>query len=1778
MDILEYLIKILIILLSVFAMAVPFLFSALRVRMDKTAKTRHKHLRVVVFAVVYCIVLTVVLALIEDFYKQIETWAMSIDLLRRLAELVAVSDRVKYCATVFGAILLNVGVGLLYLVVQNLARIGLKKKDLSKPGKKNGTFTRFQALERYLIGRINNETGKLAARILKAFNIAISVIYLVMFALFQIPALSEATWIPYAFLASLFKSGYMLPVLTMLPLWELYWLLSGIQLTREECPALEGQVKKQQAPPPDLDAARDECESRFEGYHVVDFSVPPVGVERPTANNDHPITDLIAQAIKNDQRFGRDPDAAYLNAVDKLLESKVNLIVKGSLFSEFGMYFVRYLNMILAQGGTLIFLCSSDEEIRATHDYLSRALSVVAGLYFVATERTNTDLDIPIWGISRVCNNCDMQDENAIDDRHILITTPDYICSPEFETKHEDFIRNIHDVILVNTYAILSMHAPRLSMMNTRFLHIIKYNVTSAAAETPEAANYQARPIADPIRYLCFDDSNIPGLDRVLRNLIDPPRRPGQDASTPSFKAVDCMSYRENTQVVCFNYGPPRGADGVAREVQLIPTKDHLASVFNMAYLFLTKGFGGVYLYTEDAIPYRGMIDSALSNDARLVTEFDNARFHLNQYAYDPDDYDVIVAIDGSCNLPATVRRYANLAGDRKVLINVVSKPYMLRDYYAANIESLWETEQSALIPVCDRTARDTALRILVKTNSGGITEEELFRIALSEPSFEEMARAHDTQSIIQRVLSLFDVANDTGDAVFDHFEFATVRDFNDSGTYCHNTRLRLRQQGKLYDFLEGRNLVRLTTKNNVYTLPLPKSRISQRYISQQNLLYDGTLYRINAIDARHGVIDVLQATGGQNIETYDYIQNRLYRVELSADPNTGCTQLYPPKHIMLNGQSGEVSVSDVYVSVWRAPTEVITLGYTALDPHTFERNDNGRKHPGSGCQYVDLTAPGNRPVAMQAYRRYGALKDSYYKTDRDQNDFIRYGAQLSELGAQMLSIRICGKFGGKGDRIACLAATAMGELMRTIFPDLCDSIAIVPVLRDATLLQSGDGETIGRLQPQLELTRDDAILADMSRPGVDPNEQETVELMLIEDCSSDLGVISMMIEAGTSPMYQLFSRLLPYMEWYASYNGEKRGIRKDYLYFGMDHEPECFDFAMLHSLTRILGDDNCVQEIVDLAPLIEYETCAFCGKRYAKGNGTIVLEDGRIMCSDCAAELVGNDKKKLRSYLLSVKRFMEVSYDVVLDEDFKVCFDSTVRIVNMLKGDHGLLRRGQDVPIKGYIDPSNDSIHVERDIPPVSLCELLVRQLTYAWQLRHLPTIPDDLSEGQIALVGVQYLRQTGETRLADLRTTYYEGNDQRSGEGYRKLVRELLKQPKYRNNSFRLLADMLGGEVPFTEDPEKPTDLGETYTPGEDESDDRTTDGAPPPFFRTRLSAPLQQIYDQMLQAALAKETEITVDGSIPFSDIERVFNAVTADHPELFYLLTGKMTQLGNVVSLYYDLTTPPEQLWAQIEAAIPAFTEGITPDMSAYDIALRLHGNLIDRIDYDTVALNEEKAEGYDKEHIDRLRSICGVFLDNSAVCASYARALQLLLHRYGIEAGYCTGMITPAHGGGGHAWIIVKLYGEYYYIDPTWDDRSDTVQVVKKLNKSYNYFCITTEELLRSRDTSLCPTDMPVCTATKCNYFYHNNAVLTEYSVEKIKTIAANAIKRGAMDFAFKCADASVYATAKQQLMVDNKDGFQILKELKKINKSINAESYSVSPCDELYILICYLKP
>ena len=106
----------------------------------------------------------------------------------------------------------------------------------------------------------------------------------------------------------------------------------------------------------------------------------------------------------------------------------------------------------------------------------------------------------------------------------------------------------------------------------------------------------------------------------------------------------------------------------------------------------------------------------------------------------------------------------------------------------------------------------------------------------------------------------------------------------------------------------------------------------------------------------------------------------------------------------------------------------------------------------------------------------------------------------------------------------------------------------------------------------------------------------------------------------------------------------------------------------------------------------------------------------------------------------------------------------------------------------------------------------------------------------------------------------------------------------------------------------------------------------------------------------------------------------------------------------------------------------------------------------------------------------------ILLRGTGVCDGYSKAYQLLLRAAGIATERCTG--------GNHAWNYVKLDGEWYHIDPTWDDPTGGPQTAVSGYEGHFYFGLPDE--IMSVDHSYIPSRS--CTAYECNYFVHTGRV------------------------------------------------------------------------------------
>ncbi len=203
---------------------------------------------------------------------------------------------------------------------------------------------------------------------------------------------------------------------------------------------------------------------------------------------------------------------------------------------------------------------------------------------------------------------------------------------------------------------------------------------------------------------------------------------------------------------------------------------------------------------------------------------------------------------------------------------------------------------------------------------------------------------------------------------------------------------------------------------------------------------------------------------------------------------------------------------------------------------------------------------------------------------------------------------------------------------------------------------------------------------------------------------------------------------------------------------------------------------------------------------------------------------------------------------------------------------------------------------------------------------------------------------------------------------------------------------------------------------------------------------------------------------DEPIPTLDIS---NYVPFDPPNRYYVRPYDTTAILEAYA------SEDESGLSKRDAAILARCkeglERITGDMSDFGKELALRDWMLQQGSYDESVLSGESRLG----RIDSINPY-GYLVRGYGICFGYASTFQLLMDLAGVE---CVTVVGAAYKSTeDHAWNMVKLEGEWYCVDTTWD-----------IDGAYNYFNVTSDYMRRT-DHQWDYENVPEATATR---FYWN---------------------------------------------------------------------------------------
>lgn len=663
------------------------------------------------------------------------------------------------------------------------------------------------------------------------------------------------------------------------------------------------------------------------------------------------------------------------------------------------------------------------------------------------------------------------------------------------------------------------------------------------------------------------------------------------------------------------------------------------------------------------------------------------------------------------------------------------------------------------------------------------------------------------------------------------------------------------------------------------------------------------------------------------------------------------------------------------------------------------------------------------------------------------------------------------------------------------------------------------------------------------------------------------------------------------------------------YMLYGKECEPAFIDLSgTLNYLSEMGMQRNSLKQAREGKKIAEFieatykpgkpdaRYCDFCGTEIF-GVEYETLADGRDRCLNCGRTAIKTGEE-FRKIFEDVKRNMESFFGIRINSGIKVEMVNSKTLHKRL-GKAFIPTPKSDGRVLGVAisDKNGYTLLVENGSPRMASMLTMAHELTHIWQYinwndkairkKYGKKMRLEIYEGMAKWVEIQYAYLINEPATAKREEIITSYRDDEYGRGFLRyranypfsLGTVITKMTPFMNVETPLDPEFCG---PFTvvmpTDGINPGDIeGDTPAPGGDaiiptgpiKGPIERNPGSLNRYAYNLLNNDEKVVYDAIFEAINAFNVEISsFSTSVTDAQVQKIVDYIQRDHPEIFWFQHGATyyfdttTHIVNRIELKYCMTQDEaKKRQEKIDAATKSFLTLVTDTMSDYEATLHIYENIIKLVDYDTIGLERQNRVTISAEVPDDLRSIYGVFVNKKAVCAGYAKAMQYLLNLCGIECTYVTSDT--------HAWNLIKLEGDYYHMDVTWGDGSDTKKDKAQTDTiNYDCFCITTAELARLEShTPESSYPLPECTATKCNYHRRHGLYFETYDFDRVRSIVCESVKLNKLDVSFRFSSSKVFSEAKKQLVDDGKFREAIQFASLKANTKLNS-SYMYSVRDD----------
>ena len=251
---------------------------------------------------------------------------------------------------------------------------------------------------------------------------------------------------------------------------------------------------------------------------------------------------------------------------------------------------------------------------------------------------------------------------------------------------------------------------------------------------------------------------------------------------------------------------------------------------------------------------------------------------------------------------------------------------------------------------------------------------------------------------------------------------------------------------------------------------------------------------------------------------------------------------------------------------------------------------------------------------------------------------------------------------------------------------------------------------------------------------------------------------------------------------------------------------------------------------------------------------------------------------------------------------------------------------------------------------------------------------------------------------------------------------------------------------------------------------------------YWRSTLNTAERKIYDAVAYAAsTVSETASFTLSPTNTDTLKKVIELFLLDHPEVFWWGNRYTysTVGGKVTKVEFTFMYDREKILSmqdETEDAARDILSQLPADATDFEAALFFHDWLGENVVYKAPATVDDPTDY-------QSYTVYGALINGEGVCECYAEAFQFLCHMAGIPAIGITGTADNGSVTENHKWNGVKLGGEWYLVDATWDDAGE-------YGVRHSYFGMTGADMANHFVSEDLKEGLPAFDSDKASYYVY----------------------------------------------------------------------------------------